>query len=120
MACVRDFSCDFTSAKSLFKLPLLSLVVLLLSELGCLLLEFEELDFPFDLCFALSLSELDLCELPLLAFGFGLASNSEGCFLAHLWCAYAIPLALSVVHRPSSVVCVVSSNLTTADMKEII
>ena len=34
-------------------------------------------------------------------------------FLAHLWCAYAIPLALSVV-------CVVSSNLTTADMKEII
>ena len=40
--------------------------------------------------------------------------------LAHLWCAYAIPLALSVVRRPSSVVCVVSSNLTTADMKEII
>ena len=34
-------------------------------------------------------------------------------FLAHLWCAYAIPLALSVV-------CVVSSNLTAADMKEII
>ena len=32
---------------------------------------------------------------------------------AHLWCAYAIPLALSVVR-------VVSSNLTTADMKEII
>ena len=41
-------------------------------------------------------------------------------FLAHLWCAYAIPLALSVVRRPSSVVCVVSSNLSTADMKEII
>ena len=41
-------------------------------------------------------------------------------FLAHLWCAYAIPLALSVVRRPSSVVCVVSSNLNTADMKEII
>ena len=41
-------------------------------------------------------------------------------FLAHLWCAYAIPMALSVVRRPSSVVCVVSSNLTTADMKEII
>ena len=40
--------------------------------------------------------------------------------LAHLWCAYAIPLALSVVRRPSSVVCVVPSNLTTADMKEII
>ena len=41
-------------------------------------------------------------------------------FLAHLWCAYAIPLALSVVRRPLSVVCVVSSNLSTADMKEII
>ena len=26
-------------------------------------------------------------------------------FLDHLWGAYAIPLALSVVHRPSSVVC---------------
>ena len=26
-------------------------------------------------------------------------------FLAHLWGAYAIPLALSVVRRPSSVVC---------------
>ena len=47
-----------------------------------------------------------------------LSSNSQ--LLAHLWCAYAIPLALSVVRRPSSVVCVVSSNLTTADMKEII
>ena len=34
-------------------------------------------------------------------------------FLAHRWCAYAIPIALSVV-------CVVSSNLSMADMKKII
>ena len=26
-------------------------------------------------------------------------------FVAHLWEAYAIPLALSVIHRPSSVMC---------------
>ena len=46
--------------------------------------------------------------------------NGDIVSLAHLWCAYAIPQALSVVCRPLSVVCVVSSNLSTADMKEII
>ena len=49
-----------------------------------------------------------------------LNSPQDTIFLAHLWCAYAIPLALSVVRRPLSVVCVVSSNLSSADMKEII
>ena len=58
---------------------------------------------------------LILCEVAK-----NLADIRTHIFLAHLWCAYAIPLALSVVRRPSSVVCVVSSNLNAADMKEII
>ena len=32
-----------------------------------------------------------------------IVSEEASFFLAHLWCAYAIPPALSVVRRPSSV-----------------
>ena len=46
---------------------------------------------------------LGIISLYILIGCFGVSSNLP-LFLAHLWGAYAIPLALSVVRRPSSVV----------------